>query len=158
MVDIVAGKLHTKFGIMTLFKPERALCSAPLHVQECTDTDSAIKHNRPVVEELLEHSCSGLPSEQQSALRVLVGKFTDIFAGEAPHCTHTNLVQHEIDTGSVQPIRMWLPQLPFTKRAATEKKLWGMHTMGVIEPSGRPWSFPVVLVHKKDELWQFCLD
>lgn len=104
VVDIVAGKLHTNFGTVVLSKSERALCLTPPPVRECMDTDAAIERKRQAVDELLERSSSGLTSEQQTELCSLVDEFTEIFATEAYDCTHTNIVQHEINTEDALPI------------------------------------------------------
>ena len=33
-----------------------------------------------------------------------------------------------------------------------------MLEQGVVKPSSRPWSSPIVMVKKKDGSWQFCVD
>ena len=38
------------------------------------------------------------------------------------------------------------------------KQVNDMMDQGVIEPSSSPWSSPIVLVHKKDGPYHFCLD
>lgn len=79
-------------------------------------------------------------------------------AAKAQDCTHTDIVQHDIDTGDALPIRLQPRRLPFAKQAAAAEKLDEMRTAGVIEPSASLWSSPVVLVKKKDDSWRFCVD
>lgn len=135
VVDIVASWLCTNFGTVTLCKPKQVPCLALPLVWGCADSDSAIEQNQWPVEELLVRSSTGLMSEQQTELRMLVDEFTYIFATKAHNCTHTNTVQHEIDTGDVLSIRMQPQSLPFVKQAAAEEKLEEMRTAGVVEPS-----------------------
>ena len=71
---------------------------------------------------------------------------------------HTDVVEHEIDTGDRSPIcgapRRMSPQ----KIKKEEECVAEMLTSGQIEPSDSPWSSPVVLVTKKDGGTQFCVD
>ena len=80
--------------------------------------------------------------------RLLLEESFDIFAARDEACTQTTLVQHKIDTGENQAIRMRPRRLPPAKRAAAEQKLQEMAQARIIEPSSSPWSAPVVLVPK----------
>lgn len=55
-----------------------------------------------------------------------------IFTTDEWDCIHTNIVQHQINTGNALPIQMRLRRLPFAKRAATKEKLKEMHAAGAI--------------------------
>ena len=71
---------------------------------------------------------------------------------------HTEAVEHMIDTGNSLPIhcapRRMSPQKIKQEEACVDEMLTG----GQIEPSGSPWSAPVVLVTKKDGGTRFCVD
>lgn len=110
------------------------------------------------VEDLYQRSCEGLEADQRRQLRELLELFADIFAAKDEDCTHTNLVQHDIDTGDARPIRLRPRRLPFAKRVAAEQKIKEMVEAGIIEPSNSPWAAPAVLVKKKDGTWRFCVD
>ncbi|KAI3363837.1 hypothetical protein L3Q82_001439 [Scortum barcoo] len=104
------------------------------------------------------HSCEGLEAGQRLQLRELLDLFSDIFAAKDEDCTHSSLVQHNIDTGNAHPIRLHPCRLPLTKRALAEQKIKEMVETGINEPSTSPWAAPVVLVKKKDDTWCFCVD
>lgn len=113
---------------------------------------------KQAIDDLFHRSCEGLEEEQRHQLKELLDMFADIFAARDEDCTHTGLVQHDIDTGGSHPIRLRPRRLPFTKRAVAEQKIKEMVEAGIIEPSTSPWAAPVVLVKKKDGTWRFCVD
>ncbi|KAI3369348.1 hypothetical protein L3Q82_007586 [Scortum barcoo] len=96
--------------------------------------------------------------DQRLQLRELLDLFSDIFAARDEDCTHTSLVQHNIDTGNAYSIRLHPRHLPLTKQALAEQKIKEMMEAGIIEPSTSPWVAPVVWVKKKDGTWCFCVD
>jgi len=102
------------------------------------------------IKELFHRSCDGLQPDQQHQLRELLDQFSDIFAARDEDCTHTDLVQHHIDTGNAPPIRQYPRRMPLFKRAAAEEKIQEMAAAGGIEPSSSPWASPIVMVQKKD--------
>ena len=88
-----------------------------------------------------------LQEEQQ--LRNLVRKYRDIFAvGEA--LGRTDVVRHEIDTGTARPIRMPPRRTPIHPVEVVEPE--ELKQAAVIRPSDSPWSAPIVIVKKKDGL------
>ncbi|KAI3360647.1 hypothetical protein L3Q82_002512 [Scortum barcoo] len=113
---------------------------------------------KQAIDDLYDRSCEGLEEGQRLQLRELLDLFSDIFAAKDEDCTHTSLVQHNIDTGNAHPIRLHPCRLPLTKRALAEQKIKEMVEAGIIEPSTSPWAAPVVLVKKKDDTWRFCVD
>jgi hypothetical protein len=70
----------------------------------------------------------------------------------------TNKLFHHIDTGDSRLIRQPPRRLPLAKQAEVSKILDDMQRRRVIEESGNPWSFPVVLVRKKNGELGFCVN
>ena len=117
------------------------------------DTSSADKvlpeHLRPLVE-----NCSTkLSRTERAKLAQVVGNYSDVFVGPDGKLGHTDLVQHEIETGDAKPIR-----LPVTQRENAEEEINKMLDQGIIELSNSPWAAPIVLVRKKDGSTRFCVD
>ena len=70
----------------------------------------------------------------------------------------TTLTEHHIETGSSCPIRLLSYRLPQAYRKAVKDELDEMLDNGIIEPSRSEWSFPIVLVSKKDGSLRMCVD
>jgi hypothetical protein len=67
-------------------------------------------------------------------------------------------VYHRIDTGDARPIRQPPRRISLAKQAEVQEILDDMQRHGVIEESDCPWSYPVVLVRKKNGEIRFCVD
>lgn len=141
---------------------EAAQVSPPARRGSTTQRDRGTilpsEETRQAVLELCERNQEGLLPTQRTLLKRLLEEFMDIFAARDEECVGTDLVQHDIDTGSARPIRLRPRRLPLAKRAAAEQKIAEMAAAGVIEPSNSPWTAPAVLVKKKDQTWRFCVD
>ncbi|KRY05823.1 Transposon Ty3-G Gag-Pol polyprotein, partial [Trichinella patagoniensis] len=70
----------------------------------------------------------------------------------------TSLVQHRIETGGAQPVKLPPRRLPQAQRETVDRLIREMLHAGVFEPPSGPWSSPVVLVRKKDGSPRFCVD
>lgn len=110
------------------------------------------------VQELAQWSSEQLNPQQSALLRDLVQEFLDIFAARDYECTWTGLVQNTINTCTAVPIRLRPYRLPLAKREAAERLIQTMAAAGVIEPSNSPWTFPAILVRKKNGAWRPCVD
>ena len=62
----------------------------------------------------------------------------------------------KIDTGDHKPIKLKLYRTPLTKRPIVDKAIYDMLAANVIPPSRSPWSFPTVILDKKDCSKRFC--
>ena len=67
----------------------------------------------------------------------------------------TDLVEHEIETGSHRPIKMPSRRIPIFKRDQVDQELDKTLAQGIVEPSDSPWSAPICLVKKKDGSCRF---
>ncbi|CAI5653216.1 unnamed protein product [Oreochromis niloticus] len=106
-----------------------------------------------------EENCDGLTASEQGLLWQLLLDFKDCFSLSEDDMGHTDLIQHDIDTGDAQPIRMRPRRLPLTRQAAAERALREMQRAGLIEPSTSPWASLVVMVpNKVKDDWRFCVD
>ena len=99
------------------------------------DADSLPAHHR----DLLDQTSRDLNTTQQRRLADVLLQYSDLFPTPGSTLTgHTDVVEHEIDTGNSSPIlcapRRMSPQ-KMKKECVTE-----MLTRGQIEPSDNPWS------------------
>ena len=68
------------------------------------------------------------------------------------------MTEHNIETGTANPIRLPPYRLPHAYQETVRKELREMEESGVIEPSVSEWVSPVVLVKKKGGTVRFCID
>lgn len=70
----------------------------------------------------------------------------------------TETIEMKIDTDNHPPIKLRPYRTPFHKRKFVEDAVNEMMESGIIERSKSPWSFPIVIVEKKDGGHRFCVD
>ena len=88
----------------------------------------------------------------------LVRHNSDLFATTDKDLGRTSTVKMRIDTGNHSPIKKSPYRAPLKQREEISKAVDEMLQAKVIEKSRSPWSFPVVLVTKRDGSNRFCID
>ena len=107
----------------------------------------------------MEQTCRDLDPTQRRRLATVLLEYSDIFpVPGAPLTSHTDAVEHDINTGDRPPIHCAPRRMSPQKMKKEEECVTEMLTGGQIEPSDSPWSSPVVLVTKKDGGTRFCVD
>lgn len=98
---------------------------------------------------------SDLPSEERQRVEQLIGKYSHLFANSGSAMSWTNLMEHEIDTGTSRPVH----QNPYRSSAfelsTINEQFAGMLHDEAIRKSSSSWSLPVILVRKRDGSWRF---
>ena len=88
----------------------------------------------------------------------LILRNSDLFASKDTELGHTDTVRMKIDTGSADPIKLRSYRTPLNNRKIIDETIDEMLDAKVIRRSRSPWSFPVVIVDKKDGSKRFCVD
>ena len=96
--------------------------------------------------------------EYRPKIEKLILQNKDLFANKDSELDHTDTVQMQIDTGNRNPIKMRPYRTPIKNREVVDKAIDEMLDADVIRRSRSPWSFPVVIVDKKDGSKRFCVD
>jgi hypothetical protein len=99
-----------------------------------------------------------LTEDQRRQVAGLILDYQDVFSSGPDDMGHTDLVQHQIDTGDARPIRLPPRRIPIAKQKTETDEIKRMLDRGVIQPSASAWASPVVLVTKKDGTTRFCID
>ncbi|CAG2213566.1 unnamed protein product [Mytilus edulis] len=107
---------------------------------------------------LVENVSQKLTKSEREQLADTVNEYADIFVGPNGRLGHTDVIEHEIDTGDARPIKLPVRRLPIAQREVAEKEIEKMLEQGIIQPSKSPWAAPIVLVRKRDATWRFCVD
>ena len=96
--------------------------------------------------------------EYRPKIEKLILQNKDLFAKKDSELGHTDTVQMQIDTGNSNPIKMRPYRTPIKNREVVDKAIDEMLDADVIRRSRSPWSFPIVIVDKKDGSKRFCVD
>ena len=99
-----------------------------------------------------------VPEKYRSRIEKLVLRNKDLFASKDSELGHTDTVKMRIDTGDTKPIKLRPYRTPIKNREVIDKAVDEMLDAEVIRRSNSPWSFPVVIVDKKDGTKRFCVD
>ncbi|CAG2190359.1 unnamed protein product [Mytilus edulis] len=99
-----------------------------------------------------------VPQDYLEVVRSLVNANEDIFADSDKDLGGTDTVKMFIDTGNHHPIKLKPYRTPIHKRPIVDKAIDEMLEANIIRRSRSPWSFPIVVVDKKDGSKRFCID
>ena len=107
---------------------------------------------------LLDECSQNLCQEEWGELKEFLLEYGDVFVGPRGQLGRRGLIKHNINTGNQYPICQCPRRTPMHLQDEVKKQVTDMLEQGVIEPSNSPWSSPIVLVHKKDGSYRFCVD
>ena len=99
-----------------------------------------------------------LDAEQEQQVGQLLRNYQDIFSSGTYDMGRTNLVDHEINTGSHPPIRQGLRRHPIEHLDVIDEEVRELVRHDLIEPAACLWAANVVLVRKKDGTYRLCVD
>ena len=127
------------------------------HIQEEVECKESMEFPHPNSHILndLPNYLSHLDDSQKQTIGSLVIEYKDLFK-DTPG--HTTLLQHDVDIGEADPIKQGPYRLNPVKNDIVDKEVQYMLDNDLIEPSGSPWSSPVVLVKKEDGQFRLCFD
>ncbi|MCG8049023.1 MAG: reverse transcriptase domain-containing protein, partial [Candidatus Thiodiazotropha endolucinida] len=99
-----------------------------------------------------------VPEKHKKRVLDLILRNKDLFANKDSELSHTDTVKMKIDTGDHNPIKLRPYRTPLNNRKVIDNAIDEMLDAKIIERSKSPWSFPVVIVDKKDGSKRFCVD
>ncbi len=91
-------------------------------------------------------------------LDTLIEQNADLFATSDLDLGKTETTSMRINTGNHPPVRLKPYRTALRQKDVVEKAVDEMLAADIITPSKSPWSFPVVVVEKKDGSKRFCVD
>ncbi|XP_065900680.1 uncharacterized protein [Dysidea avara] len=109
-----------------------------------------------IFQELVENT--SLSDNEKHLLFTLLMDYADIFAVSKDQLGRTDILQHEIVTKNVTPIRQRFRRMSPQQKEEMRTLLNDMLEKKIIKPSNSPWTSPIVLVKKKDGTSRFCVD
>ncbi|UYV75151.1 K02A2.6-like [Cordylochernes scorpioides] len=92
---------------------------------------------------------------EKEQLKQVLEKYEDLFSSGLGR---SNLAKHRIDTEGAKPIKHKPYRVSAKEREIIKEQIDEMLRDGIIRPSSSPWSFPVILVKKRDGKYRFCVD
>ncbi|UYV67845.1 hypothetical protein LAZ67_5002210, partial [Cordylochernes scorpioides] len=96
-----------------------------------------------------------LSFKEQERLKQILAKYTELFSSRLGR---TNLAKHQIHTEDAKPIKHKAYRVSAKERTIIKDQIDEMFEEGIIRQSSSPWSFPVILVKKRDGKYRFCVD
>jgi hypothetical protein len=91
-------------------------------------------------------------------LITLLFRNRDLIATDLKNLPGTDILFHNIDTGSHLPIKKRSFRQSPKDRDEIERQIAEMHEANIIEPSESAWGSPILLVDKRDGTRRFCID
>lgn len=107
--------------------------------------------------------CSHMNQEEETRLRDLCSKYSDIFYLEGDRLTCTNSIRHEIRTKVDTPVNVKSYRFPECHKEEVSRQVQEMLNQKIIRPSVSPWSAPIWVVPKKPDAsgkvkWRIVID
>ena len=88
----------------------------------------------------------------------LIEQTVNLFAENDADLGKSNMIKMSTNPGSHPPIKLRPYKTPFLKHPIVYRTVNDMLAANILCPSRSPWSFPIVVVDKKDGTKKFCTD
>ena len=115
-------------------------------------------HSLSTGESTVDFNQVDVPDEHKSKVIKLLQRNADIFASNDAELGHTDIIKMKIDTGNASPIKQKPYHTQLKNREVIDTAIDQMLEAKIIDRSTSPWSFPVVIVDKKDGSKRFSVD
>ena len=111
-------------------------------------------HIRTLVDDCTAH----LTSTQKKKVVALLCKFEDVFARHEADIGKTDLITHDVDTGSAKPVAQSARRQSPEEYEAMVKTVDNLYKCGIIRPSRSQWAAKIRMAKKKNGSWRMCID
>lgn len=118
----------------------------------CADTSKQKPKSNINFQELV------VPGKHRNLITKIIKENSDLFASKDSELSQTDTITMKIDTGDHKPIKLPPYRTSLNNRVVVDKAVDEMLEANIIRRSKSPWSFPVVIVDKKDGTKRFCVD
>ena len=145
------NKTYTVRKGCPLAKIEQVQGNEIMSVSECTNTSNTCQTHETF-------ECVDVPDKHRQEILDLLKANADLFAQKDSELSHTDTVKMKINTGDNPPIKLRPYRTPLNNRKVIDDAIDEMLNAKIIQRSKSPWSFPVVIVDKKDGSKRFCVD
>ena len=134
-----------------LAKIEKITSQSVMSVTDCTKKLDLCQEQETFEE-------TDVPAIHKSKILNILKANADLFAQKDSQLSHTDTIKMKIDTDNHPPIKLKPYRTPLNHRQVIDNAIDEMMDAKIIERSRSPWSFPVVIVDKKDGSKRFCVD
>lgn len=146
--------MQWKLESVTLLETERIEAGAT----ECANVHETTTEAEVVLAPLWTDVAEDVPTEMRQRLKALILEHHKAFSLNEWDLGYTNILQHEIETGTEVPVRQPLRRQPLTLLPFIDEQVDMMLQQNLIEPSSSAWASNVVMVQKRDGTPRFCVD
>ena len=139
------------------YRPNRPERFTPVSLFQSNDPKERERaHRRGQIREYIREE--EIPFEKDDLTRTLT-EFQDVIALNGDTLGNTDLIQHRIAVSkNVRPIYIPAYRVAYSQREVIDKEVKKMEEQGIIEPTTSPWSFPLLIVPKKDKTNRLVVD
>ncbi|KAK0135759.1 Retrovirus-related Pol polyprotein from transposon 17.6 [Merluccius polli] len=149
---------HTVIGTVS----HAHVVSLPTGVTEGEGQVSATMSSQMVTNTIQEKTnaidLSALSETEQSQVRSLLQKHSDVFSAHEGDLGCTNLISHDIPLLDETPVRQRYRRIPPSEYETVKAHIHQLLEAKVIRESSSPFASPIVLVKKKDGTLRLCVD
>ena len=97
-------------------------------------------------------------AEENFMIAQVLRDYSDIFSKYKMDLGKTDVVEHQINTSTKNPISQPLRKLPLAMEPKIEALIENLKASNIIRESSSPWSSPIVAVRKSDGQVRMCVD
>ena len=139
------------------YRPNRPEKFAPVSLCQTDDPKERERaHRRGQIREFLREE--DIPYDKEELTKTLI-EFQDVIAFNGDTLGQTDLIQHRIEVSKgVRPMYIPSYRVAHSQKKVIDEEVKKMEEQGVVEPSSSPWSFPLIVVPKKDKSNRLVID